>query len=112
MHHLVANPEKPETGSVPDSIDLTENDPELEAALEEGSIPDSPLARQVFANWKRYPESIVLTRVGKFYEVSPRPASAEVSTHSCSCTKVFIVIFCTSHPPVFAAFTQISLQEV
>jgi hypothetical protein len=43
------------------------------AAVAQGEVPDSPLAEQVYHNWKRFPDAIVLTRVGKFYEVSLRP---------------------------------------
>jgi hypothetical protein len=43
---------------------------EYQAAVNAGSIPNSALAKQVFLNWKRFPDCIVLTRVGKFYEVS------------------------------------------
>lgn len=39
------------------------------AAVAQGEVPDSPLAEQVYQNWKRFPDAIVLTRVGKFYEV-------------------------------------------
>jgi hypothetical protein len=43
---------------------------QLEIALNEHRIPDSPLAKTIFRNWKRFPDCIVLTRVGKFYEAS------------------------------------------
>lgn len=39
-------------------------------AVKTGDIPDTALAKQVYLNWKRFPDCIVLTRVGKFYEVS------------------------------------------
>jgi len=35
-----------------------------------GDIPDTALAKQVYLNWKRFPDCVVLTRVGRFYEVS------------------------------------------
>jgi hypothetical protein len=38
-------------------------------AVAEGDVPDTALAKQVYLNWKRFPDCIVLTRVGKFYEV-------------------------------------------
>lgn len=50
-------------------------DEEMEKALDEWKIPDTDLAKHVFRNTKRFPDCIVLTRVGKFYEVSP-PALA------------------------------------
>lgn len=40
------------------------------AAVTRGEVPDSPLAEQVYENWKRFPDAVLLTRVGKFYEVS------------------------------------------
>lgn len=55
---------KPGTGPLPNE----END--YLAAVAQGVIPDSPLAKQVFQNWRRFPDCIILTRVGKFYEVS------------------------------------------
>ena len=39
-------------------------------AVRMGDIPDTALAKQVYLNWKRFPDCIVLTRVGKFYEAS------------------------------------------
>ena len=43
---------------------------EYHAAITHGTIPDTALAKQVWQNWMRFPDCIVLTRVGKFYEVS------------------------------------------
>lgn len=40
------------------------------AAVEAGTVPDTRLARVVWANWKRFPDCILLTQVGQFYEVS------------------------------------------
>ncbi|EIW73297.1 hypothetical protein TREMEDRAFT_70943 [Tremella mesenterica DSM 1558] len=37
-------------------------------------IPDTPLTREIFFNYKRFPGCIVLTRVGKFYESYFAPA--------------------------------------
>lgn len=42
----------------------------LQDAIRQGVIPDTPLAHEVYLNWKRFPDCILLTRVGKFYEVS------------------------------------------
>lgn len=54
---------------------------EYQAAVSAGSIPNSALAKQVFLNWKRFPDCIVLTRVGKFYEVSD-DTGVEGASHS------------------------------
>lgn len=45
-------------------------------AVASGDIPDTALAKQVYLNWKRFPGCIVLTRVGKFYEVCPLKVSS------------------------------------
>lgn len=45
----------------------------LQDAIQQGVIPDTPLAHEVYLNWKRFPDCILLTRVGKFYEVSLVP---------------------------------------
>lgn len=45
----------------------------LQDAIQQGVIPDTPLAHEVYLNWKRFPDCILLTRVGKFYEVSLIP---------------------------------------
>jgi len=53
------------------SVDVAENEEELyKDAIASGDIPDTALAKQVYLNWKRFPDCVVLTRVGKFYEVS------------------------------------------
>jgi len=46
---------------------------QMENALDEWKIPDTDLHKHVFRNMKRFPDCIVLTRVGKFYEVSDPP---------------------------------------
>ncbi|KAL7420828.1 hypothetical protein Q5752_004781 [Cryptotrichosporon argae] len=51
-----------------------ELDAEWSVAVKEGTVPDTPLARQVFETWHRFPGCIVLTRVGKFYESYFGPA--------------------------------------
>ncbi len=38
--------------------------------VEEGIYPDTSLAKEVYANRVMYPDDILLTRVGMFYEVS------------------------------------------
>lgn len=45
-------------------------------AVASGDIPDTALAKQVYLNWKRFPGCIVLTQVGKFYEVCPLKVSS------------------------------------
>ena len=53
------------------SVDVAEDEERLyKDAIASGDIPDTALAKQVYLNWKRFPECVVLTRVGKFYEVS------------------------------------------
>ncbi|WWC58081.1 uncharacterized protein I303_100616 [Kwoniella dejecticola CBS 10117] len=47
---------------------------QLHAAIAAGIIPDSPLSREVYVNWLRFPDCILLTRVGKFYESYFEPA--------------------------------------
>ncbi|KAK8845444.1 hypothetical protein IAR55_006157 [Kwoniella newhampshirensis] len=47
---------------------------DLRQAIEAGIIPNTPLAREVYLNWKRFPDCILLTRVGKFYESYFEPA--------------------------------------
>ncbi|WWC66879.1 uncharacterized protein I206_100786 [Kwoniella pini CBS 10737] len=47
---------------------------ELNKAIATGVIPDSPLSREVYINWLRFPDCILLTRVGKFYESYFEPA--------------------------------------
>ena len=42
---------------------------ETQRAIDEQRIPSSPLAESVYKNYLRFPGCIVLTRVGKFYEV-------------------------------------------
>jgi DNA mismatch repair ATPase MutS len=42
---------------------------ETQRAMDEQRIPSSPLAESVYKNYLRFPGCIVLTRVGKFYEV-------------------------------------------
>lgn len=42
---------------------------EYRAALEAGEIPETPLSKLVWLNWKRFPDCILLTQVGNFYEV-------------------------------------------
>jgi len=52
------------------SVDVPENKEKLyKDAIASGDIPDTALAKQVYLNWKRFPDCVVLTRVGKFYEV-------------------------------------------
>jgi hypothetical protein len=53
------------------SADVAEDEEKLyKDAIASGDIPDTALAKQVYLNWKRFPDCVVLTRVGKFYEVS------------------------------------------
>lgn len=53
------------------SVDVAEDEERLyRDAIASGDIPDTALAKQVYLNWKRFPDCVVLTRVGKFYEVS------------------------------------------
>jgi hypothetical protein len=55
----------------PPSVDVAEDEERLyRDAIASGDIPDTALAKQVYLNWKRFPDCVVLTRVGKFYEVS------------------------------------------
>ncbi|WVR03472.1 hypothetical protein IAU60_000463 [Kwoniella sp. DSM 27419] len=58
------------------SSDLSTADEEAQIAqaIADGTIPDSALSREVYANWLRFPDCILLTRVGKFYESYFEPA--------------------------------------
>ncbi|KAL1404999.1 hypothetical protein Q8F55_008617 [Vanrija albida] len=47
---------------------------EFLAAVEAGTVPDTRLARVVWTNWKRFPDCILLTQVGQFYESYFEPA--------------------------------------
>ena len=54
------------------SADVAEDEERLyKDAVAAGDVPDTALSKQVYLNWKRFPDCIVLTRVGKFYEASP-----------------------------------------
>lgn len=57
--------------SDPDSSAAAEADLDAQyrEAVSQGVLPDTPLAREVFGYWKRFPDAILLMRVGKFYEV-------------------------------------------
>jgi hypothetical protein len=39
-------------------------------AVRNGTIPETPLAKLVWLNWRRFPDCVLLTQVGNFYEVS------------------------------------------
>ncbi|OCF39320.1 hypothetical protein I317_06902 [Kwoniella heveanensis CBS 569] len=56
------------------SLSPDEEADEISKAIEANVIPDSPLAREIYANWLRFPDCILLTRVGKFYESYYEPA--------------------------------------
>jgi len=66
IHQLLSNGLEPEV--------RTPEDPELEAkwrhAVKTRVFPDTPLAHGIFVNMQKYPDDIILTRVGMFYEVS------------------------------------------
>ncbi|WWC85774.1 uncharacterized protein L201_000640 [Kwoniella dendrophila CBS 6074] len=47
---------------------------EVEKAVKAGIIPNSLLSREVYTNWLRFPDCVLLTRVGKFYESYFEPA--------------------------------------
>ncbi|WVQ80362.1 hypothetical protein IAT38_002467 [Cryptococcus sp. DSM 104549] len=50
------------------------DDEAVQRAIDSGEIPRSPLALEVFINSRRFPDCILLTRVGKFYESYFQPA--------------------------------------
>ncbi|WRT63671.1 uncharacterized protein IL334_000594 [Kwoniella shivajii] len=56
------------------SLSAIDEEAQVEKAIEEGTIPSSTLAREVYTNWLRFPDCILLTRVGKFYESYFEPA--------------------------------------
>jgi hypothetical protein len=62
-------------------------------AVAAGDIPDTALAKQVYLNWKRFPGCIIITRVGKFYEVCP-PHFETIAD--------LVVIFRTCCPIIFS----------
>ncbi|WWC97095.1 hypothetical protein V866_003973 [Kwoniella sp. B9012] len=51
-----------------------EEQAEVDRAIAAGTIPSSDLSREVYTNWLRFPDCILLTRVGKFYESYFEPA--------------------------------------
>lgn len=50
----------------------------VEDAICREEIPDTQLLKDIYRNYLRFPDCIVLTRVGKFYEVSQLPSSQRV----------------------------------
>jgi hypothetical protein len=70
----IAGPARKTSVKEPSSTDSDSRDLDARslyrAAVDRGEIPDTPLAEQIYANWTRFPDAILLTRVGKFYEVS------------------------------------------
>lgn len=44
-------------------------DAAFDKAVKKGELPNSHLSRLIFKQRMRFPDAIVLTRVGKFYEV-------------------------------------------
>ncbi|WVQ93833.1 hypothetical protein IAU59_000911 [Kwoniella sp. CBS 9459] len=69
---LVPFQTKDQRGEYP--LSLAEEAAEINKAIKDGLIPESPLAREICANWLRFPDCILLTRVGKFYESYYGPA--------------------------------------
>ena len=67
-------------------------DSELEAALyaaiEAGELPNTELSKLVFKNSMRFPDAIVLTRVGKFYEVRVSYSKYSIDRRMCSPTSL------------------------
>lgn len=48
---------------------MAEENAEFARAVKAGQVPDTALSRLVFDNWKRFPDCILLTQVGNFFEV-------------------------------------------
>ena len=48
---------------------LDEFEEAYQIAVREGNVPDTELSRVVFKHQMRFPDAILLTRVGSFYEV-------------------------------------------
>lgn len=53
---------------------------EWQRAVDTREFPDTPLAWGIFTNMHEYPDDIILTRVGMFYEVSKRCLLASVES--------------------------------
>lgn len=47
-----------------------QDDLEFQAAVAANKVPETYLSRLVWDNWKRFPDCVLLTQVGNFYEVS------------------------------------------
>nr|XP_019048677.1 hypothetical protein I302_02450 [Kwoniella bestiolae CBS 10118]OCF27607.1 hypothetical protein I302_02450 [Kwoniella bestiolae CBS 10118] len=58
----------------PTVLSPAEEQAAVDEAVKAGTIPDSALSREVYTNWLRFPDCILLTRVGKFYESYFEPA--------------------------------------
>jgi hypothetical protein len=56
------------------ALDQADSERELDAkwqrAIDLREFPDTVLAHGIFTNMQKYPDDIILTRVGMFYEVS------------------------------------------
>ena len=77
-----------ETDPLPEDTDqaypgMTVEESQLfNAACNAGKVPDTELSRLIYKNWIRFPETVILFRVGSFYEVSnllpsrPTPSSS------------------------------------
>lgn len=56
-----------------------EDNEKYAAEVRAGRVPATPLSRLVWENWKRFPDCILLTQVGNFYEVSTYEVVTDIS---------------------------------
>lgn len=59
--------------SQPKDDSLAAENAEFARAIKAGQVPDTALSRLVYDNWKRFPDCILLTQVGNFFEASYCP---------------------------------------
>lgn len=50
---------------------------EFARAVKAGQVPDTALSRLIYDNWKRFPDCVLLTQVGSFFEVTPHRSRAD-----------------------------------
>ncbi|WVQ76288.1 hypothetical protein IAR50_005953 [Cryptococcus sp. DSM 104548] len=89
---------------------VTEQD-EIHNAIQSGIIPDTALAHEIFLNWKRFPDCILLTRVGKFYESYFEPARRLASILSLTLAEKTYGSKSTKRSFPFAGFPVVVLDK-
>ena len=59
----------------------------LEPWVEKEAFKYSPVIDEVLQNQRRFPNCVLLTRLGKFYEVSPSIVSTPLTSSSCTSSR-------------------------